>query len=254
MNQFERPEGNVYVLPEGTNLGEAKGRPKIVAPTTIATDPSTLLSHKGHPVPWVTRWTGEIVEEQLSVAMDPDGLLLHYPRGNEDREANGVLWYREGIKRGGEPEYSQVNVYRQRASMRKCLCQVCGKKIDARPISWITPIEEPIFDSDDGHVYTQTPPVCDGCAALALHVCPALRSRGYRRLKVLEYEIAGVYGEAIVFVKDRTAMSRRKGLTMVFDQDYGDDFSWRAVGAKQQVVRLTKFVVEEVYDPTPVAP
>lgn len=62
------------------------------------------------------------------------------------------------------------------------------------------------------------------------------------------------YGEAIVITPDGKNMSRRKGLTMIFNQEYSEGFSWRAVGAKQQVVRLLKYSVVEVHDPTPVAP
>ena len=207
---------------------------------TTKTDPSKLPQWKGHPVPWVTRWSGEINMDKAAISLGRDGLLVRYEEGPENREVSGVLWKREGISRRGEPDFSQVNTYRQRASVAKRLCQVCGDRIPDGLIRWLL-VPELLTTLDDGRTITTSPPTCEGCVPLALELCPALK-KGHVIAKVLEYRIWGVQGSVVgINHEDRRAFERKARV----EYDVDHPFPMTAVLARQQVVEFTKFVIEE---------
>lgn len=209
----------------------------------MTTSPDALPQWKGTAVPWIARWSDEIIREPYSMAQTREGMVFVYPDGKENRDPRGYLWQREGLKRGGEPKFAQVNTYRQRASMRKCLCQVCGKKIDERPIRWLMPLEG-IQRNPAGDPLTVSAPTCSDCIELALELCPHMKKAGYEILNVLEYSEWGVYGEAMLQTRQRL-----RPTFFGYDQDYGPQFSWELVFAKQVVVRLDKFTVEKRVEP-----
>lgn len=217
----------------------------------MTTDPATLVQHHGHPVPWVTRWTDEAPQDPIKLSMDlnTNQLWLTYSDGREDREeGTGILWHREGIKRGGRPEFAQVSAYRQRAAMRKCLCQVCGKKIDERPIRWLMAKGQLKIEDEQNAAITFSPPTCSECIPLALELCPFLRESEAVICNVLEYRLWGVYGECVLFRHDEGGEPMTKqmqGVYIAYDRDYAG-LSKTAVAAKQQVVEFTKFTVEEL--------
>lgn len=222
------------------------------------TDPSTLPQYGGHPVPWVTRWTNEIAPDRFSynlqVVRGADGkavgVEVHYEDRNEDR-LDGVLWQREGLGRGGKPDWASVSTYRQRLSMRKRKCQVCSNVIDERPIRWLMPLDGIEYVDADTAI-TMQPPTCSDCIELALELCPNLNRNGYMIVKVLDYEIWGVFGQVMITHNDKPAVIHT---AICYDTTaYGPDFSLGQVMAQQQVVQLGKFSVEKVFDPTPVAP
>lgn len=226
--------------------------------TETATDPSALPQHNGHPVPWVTRWTHEIAPDRfaynLTISRDAQGKAgkpeLHYEDRNEDR-MDGVLWQREGIRRGGKPDWASVSTYRQRLSMRKRKCQVCSNEITDLPIRWLMPLDGLEY-VDENTVITVQPPTCSACIPLALELCPNLNARGYMILKVLDYSIWGVYGQVIITHENKPAMIQT---AICYDtEQYGPDFTLGQVMAQQQVAQLGKFSVEKIHDPTPVAP
>ena len=211
--------------------------------SVVETDPSKLPHWRGHPVPWVTRWTGQIIPEALTVSLDEDGGIWARYEGVENREASGILWMKEALNRNGEPEFSQMSAYRQRASMTKRLCQVCGEKINERPITWL--LSKYQMDvTPEGEVLTISPPTCSGCVPLAMRLCPHLRQEGAAKVaRVLEYEIWGVYGSVIYLDQDWRAQEKR-GVQV----PYGSTdlpFPYQSVIARQTVVRWTKYILED---------
>lgn len=211
----------------------------------MTTDPSVLPQYKGRPVPWVTRWSHERSADRLNygVQVTRDGSFrLGYKDGKDVRDGTGMLWQREGIARGGEPEWAAVNTYRQRSSMRRCQCQVCGKKIDERPIRWLMP-PDGIEQVDEDTFITMQPPTCSECIPLALDLCPNLKKYGYQILKVIDYDQWGVYGDVVTMTEG--GPRRFKSAVSYNTADYGPDFRLAHVMAQQAVVRLGKFVVEE---------
>lgn len=209
--------------------------------TLVMTDPSILPQWKGRPVPWVTRWTGAITRDRISVGRTTEGeCCAFYPDGNEDRDSTGVLWWREGITRTGEPEFAQVSTYRQRASMRRRLCQVCGQKITDRAITWLIDPRQ-INQLASGETVTTSPPTCASCVPLALELCPAMR-QDYRIARVLEYEVFGVSGSVVRLNEEGKIQQVNNALINFRRTDY--PFSLEAVVAKQQAVQWTKFKIE----------
>lgn len=208
----------------------------------MTTDPSTLPQYNGSPVPWVTRWTNEVHQDRYKymLQMTRNGLALTYDH-NEDR-SDGVLWQREGITRGGRPDWASVSTYRQRSSMKRKLCQVCGTKITDAPIRWLMP-PDGIEQVDEDTFITMQPPTCSECIPLALDVCPNLKKYGYQIVKVIDYEPWGVYGHVVTSVDGQP---RRFTSAICFDTSaYGENFTLGQVMAQQSVVRLGKFLVEE---------
>lgn len=202
----------------------------------IPTPKSILPQWKGRPVPWVTRWSGERIDTPLQVSLSRDGVHLNYEDGQETYDGHGVLWKREGLTRAGEPEYSQMNTYRQRACMSRRKCQVCGAKINERPIRWL------VSRAQFQEALTMSPPTCSSCIPLALELCPHLKSNPYLILKVLDYEPWGVYGEAVTIDYET---GKGRDLRGVYVPYADPPIDLTAVVAFQQVVQLTKFVVEE---------
>lgn len=206
----------------------------------MTTAKSTLPQYDGKPVPWVVRHAAEAnLEPVASLRAGNGGLRLTYRDGRENREASGILWMREGITRSGAPEFSQVNVYRQRASMTRGKCQVCGLTIDERPIRWLMATAQ-LEHQEDGTAHTISPPTCSECIPLALELCPALDKIGWSIVKVLDYSIWGVQGDLVVL--DRDGSIRQLNQMRV---SYEQRNLHQQVLARQQVAQLNKFVIEE---------
>lgn len=211
------------------------------------TDPATLPQFEGRPVPWVTRWSGEVTSERVAVEIDREHVFLTYQHPQETRDEHGVLWRQEGILRRGNPLWAEINAHRQRLAMRKRLCQVCGTKIDGRPIRWLVPHDQlwsgdPNRPQDAGTKLTISAPTCDACIPLAQKLCPFLKSKDTAILRVLDYEMWGVYGEAVSVDRET---GRGKDLRGIYVPYEDSPVELSAVLAFQQVVRLTKFVIEE---------
>lgn len=201
----------------------------------------TLTTKAGLQVPWVTRWTKEVIRSPIQLTYDPANKtpVLFYDDGPEFRDEHGILWQREGINRGGEPQFSQVATYRQRAAMRKRLCQVCGNKIESRVIRWLmAPLQ---LETLGGATCTQSPPTCDACVPIAIDLCPRMRQE-HIILRVLEYRIWGVSGEAVVLREPEQPLLGVRQVNAAAHR-YGDPYPL-AFLAKQQIVELVKFVPE----------
>lgn len=201
-----------------------------------------MLQWKGHPVPWVARWTGEVDQTSVSVGIErATGITVaFYEDGIENRDEHGVLWHREGINRTGTPQFGEVSVYRQRAAMRHRLCQVCGEKIEGRLIRWL--LHPAQIVERNGKTITMSPPTCDPCIELSKAECPAMK-RERVIAKVLDYEPWGVYG-TVVRMNDAGDVQTTGRTYIEYDRkDFA--FDYRAVIAKQQIVEWTKFIIEE---------
>lgn len=212
-------------------MAEASGR--------IMTD----LTYKGFQVPWVTRWTEEEPSSApAQVTLDEHGEpVVGYRDGVEFRDEHGVLWLREGIRRGGEPQFAQVSAYRQRAAMLHRRCQVCGRRIAERLIRWLMdPVQ--LTHLRDGTALTFSPPTCSSCVDIALNACPHLRSNDRLILSVLEYRIWGVWGDMVRLNPDEPEPKVQYAKRVNISYDRPD---LAAAIAKQQIVQLTKFTIEK---------
>jgi len=221
--------------------------------TDIRTDVETLLHYGKAVVPWITRWTGERAsdeERKMSLSLDEAGALWVHQAGysddSEERELSGFLWQKEGVTRGGKPEFSQVSTFRQRTAMRKRLCQVCGQKIQTPVVNWLMATGQLEFN-EDGEAITMNAPTCDGCIPVARELCPHLYANGSMIVKVVEYELWGVYGEAVQMkMEDGRPLFRHVPPQFYcYSKDY-PGVTPTAVLAKQQVVRFTKYRIAEV--------
>jgi hypothetical protein len=208
------------------------------------------VTYKGLQVPWVTRWTGEIAEGQkVDTGLVNGELRVSYADGIEVRDDRGVLWQREGIDRKGEPQFAQVSAHRQRAAMRKGLCQVCGERITDRPIRWLMSAHQ-LTPLRDGTALTFSPPTCSGCVDVALKACPHLRTNDRLILRVLEYRIWGVWGDMArippetVDVGPDTVLQVDRRVYINYDRP-----DLAAAIAKQQVVQLLKYAIEKEVEP-----
>ncbi|GLF99774.1 hypothetical protein [Streptomyces yaizuensis] len=149
------------------------------------------LSHKGFPVPYITAWSAETADDRPLVAHQ--GRLQYHPSLPGDFDSHGVLWLHQRIAPGaGTPLFSTVHTPRQRRAMLRFLCQICGEPADrtAEGILWLLP--GPITGAVEGEVTTH-PPVCAGCAPIALAHCPSLR-RNVTALRARRPEADHLYG------------------------------------------------------------
>lgn len=208
--------------------------------TIAMTDPATLPQWNGRPVPWVTRWTGEVNDDKYKVFRENNRLSIGYEDRNENRDEFGVLWKREGLTRAGEPQYAEVNTYRQRAAMNKRMCQVCGSKIDERPIRWLI-TQDQLHAHEEGTAITRSAPTCSPCIPLARKLCPHLK-KGSMILKVLEYDIWGIYGQAIHIDQESGKTYDLRGFHAAYKNP---QLPLPQIAAFQQIAWLRKFVVEE---------
>lgn len=195
----------------------------------------------GLQVPWVARWSGEVVKAPVSVGtLANGGIEVFYDDGVEIRDDYGVLWMREGVTRGGEPYLGQVSVHRQRACMRRRACQVCGRKIDTPVIRWLLHPKQ-IVTRPDGRTITMSPPTCDECVELSKSQCPVMKNERVI-VKVLEYKTWGVMGMLARLSQDGTVQKADQCMIEYARTDY--DFTFKQIIAKQQLVEWTKWVVE----------
>ncbi len=209
--------------------------------TTTASPAPHLLHYGDQVVPWVSRWTGEVQNTSVAVRLTRAGAEVAYEDGNELRGRNGVLWQREGIDRSGEPMFGVVNTHRQAAALRKLLCDVCGRRIDGRPISWLVP--DALLTQDGDDVLTTQAPTCPDCEPIAMSLCPFLGRRTAKlwRARVIEHDIFGVSGFTLTVPEGTNTPRPTRGLF-----PYADYPSMRHILAQQEVVRFTKFTITEV--------
>lgn len=156
----------------------------------------TPITWQGVPVPWVSRWTGETTDAQLRRGW-PDGRLTYRDERPGDRRF-GVLWYRNGTGREGEPEFAELHTARQLACMTRNLCNVCGTPLtdpDGR-IPWLFPGDEwELLTGPATPKIVTTPPTCRVCWPIARRFCPYLRSTGTVAATVGAHRPVAAYGD-----------------------------------------------------------
>lgn len=191
---------------------------------------------KGHPVPWVTKWSGERVErEGLHVVAEPGGFALAYEEpGPFDRDSLGALWLRDAPGRRGEPLFAQVHAGRHRQCMVGPRCQVCGRRLPEEEIPWLFPAG--LWAAGEPERLTVTPPTCLACWSLAERLCPHLRRGGVVRVVVERRELWGVVGDLYVPVEERGV--RRTEVRPRSWVAFTDRPALRLTLAKQLAVRL----------------
>jgi hypothetical protein len=132
----------------------------------------------GLPVPYVTAWSGEELPHDVHFRYHPEaaGLRLTYRNPHPDDWRYGVLRARHLLHRGGRPEWTRVNTYRQWRCMDRLLCRVCAEPARdpaTRRIWWL------LASQDGGEAekgYTNAPPTCRSCIPAAIGACPKLRA------------------------------------------------------------------------------
>ncbi|MEV4335784.1 hypothetical protein [Streptomyces sp. NPDC049590] len=152
----------------------------------------------GRPVPFITAWTKEAAPPQPVTVIEGRGgrgLGLRDEVAHIDRHY-GVPWLRMPAVRGGRPDFVVVHALRQRQTMSRLLCQVCGgPTIGTRPDErtlFLTGSAggRPIAEGEQ----TMSPPVHAVCARLAVQECPPLRDRGWAAALVGYTPVWGVAG------------------------------------------------------------
>lgn len=116
----------------------------------------------GVTVPWNAGWSSE---ERFEI------------RPCRWAEGRPALWqpHSPGI---GRPIFAKPHSVRQRQSIAKMLCTVCGEQAPVGNRWWFQLGEE-----REGYFMTTESPVHRKCADHALKVCPHLRARGERALQ-----------------------------------------------------------------------
>jgi hypothetical protein len=113
-----------------------------------------------------------------------------------DRDRDGVLWTRVVSRPGhGRPLYAQLHPIRQRRAMRRLLCQVCGRPADYTEQGhlWLAVDQRERWPGWPEESVNPFPPVCTGCAARSVRLCPPLR-RGFTAFRAHStlYGVIGV--------------------------------------------------------------
>jgi hypothetical protein len=164
-----------------------------VTPDLLA---ATGTTAKPGVVPYVTSYTGEHDRPTGLVAAKNGLRFVGEIPG--DRDGQGVLWIRQGQKRGaGRPDFGGINSARQRRCMSRFLCQVCAgpPSVTTQGMLFLLLDKvEPGWDDWPERMGTTHPPLCARCAGQAIRMCDALRS-GFTAVRVQRPVVAGVYGK-----------------------------------------------------------
>ncbi|WP_406088259.1 hypothetical protein [Streptomyces virginiae] len=159
--------------------------------------PRELATPGRAPVPWIVPWTGEPLVLGEIVATHRG--IAYVDELPADRGRHGEL-----LRRGtrpvadadrGRPLLGKINHARQRRSMRRLLCQVCGLPADRTDAGTLWVLDSLTYRQvrarDFGGV--RQLPVCLPCAWLSVRACPIL-GRGYVAVRVSAVRLVGVYG------------------------------------------------------------
>lgn len=213
--------------------------------------PGRSREWRGRLVPYVARWSGEVVDVPYGL----DGAGIRYADETlGDRDSLGVLWQRELTNRDGEPDFGEMHTGRQRRCMRGPVCQVCGEPIVEPSTPWLIPASEwsvgPLTYPEHlrGRRFTWTPPTCSDCVPVALRQCPALRQPdvGWIHVEATDWHVAGVYGEQAWLgrVDGAPTVMREPRGTVIFDDPETDRMRPLTL-AKGSIVELVDWAVIE---------
>jgi hypothetical protein len=159
-----------------------------------------FITFKGRPVPWVTRWSSEVVAHgartRLMPSHTPEGIHLRFINEQPDDRIDGVLWLPENDSRGlGTPMWKEVHSHRQRRCQVEGRCQVCGVAIASRSMTWILP--HGLSTRQGSSLITDVAPVCENCVPIATTYCPHLIRQPSRMITVYNYRPWGLFGDII---------------------------------------------------------
>lgn len=113
-----------------------------------------------------------------------------------DRDRNGVLWCRVGISPGhGRPDFGRVHPQRQRRTMLRLLCQVCGGPADQteQGVLWLIRDFRDDWPGWPNKMGVTEPPICLPCVRTSLDRCPALH-KGAVTIRARRYPVAAARG------------------------------------------------------------
>lgn len=148
----------------------------------------------GALVPYVAAWSSETTLS-TRVVNGMSGGIAYADESLVDRDEWGVLWARTASRIGvGRPLFTDMHPLRQRRSMLRLLCQVCGQPADWNECGHLWLVAKPVTappDWPEGAPVT-LPPVCVACARASVRMCPALRS-GYSAVRA-HSTVCGVTG------------------------------------------------------------
>lgn len=179
------------------------------------------LKYKGRPVPFITAWRDEKLQQPPVIATQSGIAYAGAPGRGVDE--NGILWKLwDDIQGSGEPLWKDVHAPRQQRAMRESLCQVCGGPADRNEQGTLWLLEDMRDEGPrwpDGY-FTLHPPVCTPHAPVAAKLCPHLRETGVVPVRVKNVILDAVYGQRYA----RT----RLGLVAVEKKDIFRTRSWAA--------------------------
>jgi hypothetical protein len=159
----------------------------------------SLLYHRGVPVPWIARWSAEVVSPRPAFGfwITADGMRVTFLDERPEDRIDGVLWLRENDAPGqGTPDWATVQSHRQRACQVEGRCQVCGRVIDERPVTWLIP-KIPMRKTTTGTIITDVAPTCTDCLQLARVSCPYLLAKDHVAFNVYDWRPSAVFGDVI---------------------------------------------------------
>jgi hypothetical protein len=113
-----------------------------------------LWLYKGVPVPYIARWSSEVVRPgpaMIPVPV-PQGYYLTYKDEQPEDRVEGQLWLRERDSPGhGEPMFADVHSHRQRLCQIEGRCQICGQ-VQEPPLRWLIP--DGLYTREQGTLIT----------------------------------------------------------------------------------------------------
>jgi hypothetical protein len=152
--------------------------------------------HRPDTVPYVTAWSSERASNVVVAGAAGSGIGFADELPS-DRDEHGVLWRRTPLRQGtGRPEFGKVHALRQRRAMRDLLCQVCGAPADRTEdgVLWLLGEDRADWPGWPERMAATQPPVCLGCARVAVRTCPYLHRVGAVAVRVAAPRVGGVYG------------------------------------------------------------
>jgi hypothetical protein len=160
------------------------------------------ITHRGVRVPWITRWTSEVVDRRkICLATHNDiggGYRIALIGETPDDRIDDVLWLPEGDGQGvGTPMWKDVHSHRQRRCMVEGLCQVCGEQIEL-PLLFLIPYPE-LMQKEGGKIITDVAPLCRTCLPIARQLCPAITKHEHEQqlLEVRGWRTHALFGDII---------------------------------------------------------
>jgi hypothetical protein len=154
-----------------------------------------LWLYKGVPVPYIARWSSEVVRPgpaMIPVPV-PQGYYLTYKDEQPEDRVEGQLWLRERDSPGhGEPMFADVHSHRQRLCQIEGRCQICGQ-VQEPPLRWLIP--DGLYTREQGTLITDVAPVCELCQPWAERYCPFIQGHRFAVYTVKGYRPYALWGD-----------------------------------------------------------